>query len=331
MTIRVGILGLGAIGRTHARCIAEFGPALELIGYTSRRDAPSEIVGAARRMGAADLLREIDLAVVTTASDLHAEHAFAAITAGVGVVVEKPIATTADQARGLVAAWRTSGLFGAAIAQRRFEPQHQEIKTLLDSGVLGTPRLAEVSVCWWRSPDYYAESPWRKKAPGGGVLMNQALHSVDLLVWLLGPARSVTALTGNLAHDLACEDTSVVAVQTTSGAMACIIASTATPPGHPAMLRIHTSRGSFALRQSAVVEWNYPNVASPRGTPGVPGGAARPDAIGLEGHLAQWHDIVDSLTLGRPPAISLADGLDAVELVDASYRSAACRATVTLG
>lgn len=332
MTVRVGILGVGAIGATHAQAIAALAPDLELVAYTGSRGLPATAPDQARRVDADELLRgEVDLIVIATPSNLHADQALGAIAHGKGVVVEKPIATTAAQGRDLVAAWREAGVFGAAIAQRRLEPQHLAIKALLDSGELGTPRLAEISVCWWRSPEYYAQAPWRAQPPGGGVLMNQALHNVDLLVWLLGEAEQVAALTGNLAHDLDCEDTALAAVRMKSGAMASITATTAAWPGRAAGLRLYTDRGYVTLDHSSIVEWEFAGVERPATETAAVSGAGDPSAIGLVGHLAQWRDIAASFREGRDPAITLADGLASIELIDAIYRSGESGRTVVVG
>ncbi|MDR0416669.1 MAG: Gfo/Idh/MocA family oxidoreductase [Propionibacteriaceae bacterium] len=332
MTVRVGILGLGSIGQTHARCVAALWPAFELTAYSSDDEVDPAVAGGAVRVSADELLQgDVDLVVVTTPSDLHGAHTVAAVRHGKAVVVEKPIATTAAAARQAVAAWRQAGVFGSAIAQRRLEPHHQAIKALLDAGRLGRPLLAEVSVCWWRTPDYYAQAPWRAQPPGGGVLMNQALHSVDLLTWLAGPAAAAAAFTGHAVHPIAAEDTAVAAVRMASGAFATITASTATAPGRPATLRLHTDRGSFTLDHAAISEWDFPDVERPAAAADVVSGAGDPAAIGDAGHLAQWRDIAAAWQAGRPPAITLADGLPAVELIDAVYRSSATGAVVEIG
>lgn len=323
MVVRVGIVGLGAIGATHAACLAELRDEAQLVAYSSQMEvAPAVVpIGNARRVTPEELLAasDVDLVVIAGPSNLHGAHTLAALRAGKGVVVEKPLATTAAVAREVVAAWRESGVVGSVMAQRRLESQHVELKRLLDEGALGRPLLAQVDVCWWRPPEYYSQAPWRMQPPGGGVLMNQALHSVDLLVWLLGPAAEVAAINGNLAHDLACEDSSVAAVRFRSGALGSIVATTATPPGSPATLRLFTDRGAIELDHAVITRWDVPDVPRPEATEQIASGAGDPAAIGISGHLAQWRDVLAAVRAGRQPAISLADGLDVVELIDAIY------------
>jgi len=325
VTTRVGILGLGSIGETHARVVTALSPRLELVAYSCGDDRAAELAGRVpgRRESPEELLADpdVDLVVITTPSNQHGEQALAALAHGKGIVVEKPLATTAARAEEVVAAWRASGLFGAVIAQRRFEPQHVAIKRLLDAGELGRPLVGEISVLWWRTPDYYRAASWRREPPGGGVLMNQALHSVDLLTWFLGEATEVAAIDGNLVHDMGAEDTSIAAVRFASGALGSIIASTATRPGMPARLGVHTDRGSFELDHAAITRWDFPGVGRPdAGTPTV-SGAGDPSAIGDAGHRQQWLDIADALETGSEPGLTLADGLPAVRLIDAIYRS----------
>ncbi|MBI4900975.1 MAG: Gfo/Idh/MocA family oxidoreductase [Actinobacteria bacterium] len=323
MVLRVGIVGLGSIGATHAACLTELRDEARLVAYSSHATiAPGTVpVGNARRMAPEAVLAasDVDLVVVAGPSNLHGVHALAALRAGKHVVVEKPLATTSAAAREVVAAWREAGVMGSVIAQRRLESQHVELKRLLDEGRLGRPLLAQVQVCWWRPAEYYDQSAWRGQPPGGGVLMNQALHSVDLLVWLLGPAADVAAINGNLAHDLACEDSSVAAVRFRCGALGSIVATTATPPGTPATLRLYTDRGMIELEQGAITRWDVPGVPQPEAAEQVPSGAGNPAAIGVGGHLTQWRDILAAVRSGRQPTISLADGLDVVAMIVAVY------------
>lgn len=335
MTTRVGVLGLGAIGETHARAIAALSPRLELVAYSCGERRAADVAGRipGRRESPEELLSdpEVDLVVIATPSNQHGEQTLAALGHGKGVVVEKPLATTPGQADDVVAAWRASGLFGSVIAQRRFEPQHVAIKHLLDAGELGRPLIGEVEVLWWRTAEYYRDASWRSEPPGGGVLMNQALHSVDLLTWFMGDAVEVVAIDGNLVHDMGAEDTSVASVRFASGALGSIVASTATRPGTPARLSIHTDRGSLGLDQTTISHWNFPDVERPHSGAATPTGAGNPAAIGDQGHRRQWLDIADALETGRQPSLTLADGRATVRLIDAIYRSDATGRRESIG
>lgn len=322
--VRIGILGLGNIGRTHAEAIGALGDVnVRVTAYSGTGSVDGLNLALARRISPQELVSadDVDLIVIASPSELHASQAIAAMRAGKGVVIEKPLATTVIAARDVVATWRGTGVFGAMISQRRLESQHLKIKELLDAGELGRPLLGEVAVHWWREPTYYRAAPWRAQAPAGGVLMNQALHNVDLLTWFLGPAAEVCGLTANQHHQIEAEDTAAATVRFHSGALGVIVASTATPPGRPARLLLHTTTGFVEMDHADITHWSFPGVDAPEKTESIASGDSNPAAIGLSGHLAQWRDIVDAYRQDRQPAITIADGLPAVALIDAVYRS----------
>lgn len=314
MTPRLGLLGLGHMGRTHAEAAREAG--LEVVAYASRRPAPAGLgLDAADHLTADAVIAHpgVDLVVECGPSEAHAERALAALRAGKGIVVEKPLATSVADARAVVALAAERGLFGSVISQRRFEPQHVALKALLDAGALGRPLLGQATLGWWRDDAYYAASAWRRASPGGGVLLNQAIHSVDLLLWLLGDAEA-SGFEGTLDRPTDAADTAALALRFASGALGVVAATTANPPGRPAVLAIRTTTGTVTLEHDTVVEWTFPNVEPPRAGGLTATGAADPTSIGRSGHDAQWRDIADAWTSGRPPAVTLADGLRAVEV-----------------
>src|SRR5699024_1337259 len=185
------------------------------------------------------------------------------------------------------------------------EPEHVHLKQLLEAGELGELRLASTEVHWYRDEGYYSSAPWRTSmAGGGGSLMNQGVHNVDLLRWLCGPVDSVTAQYGTLAHDMDAEDTTVATVRFTSGAFGLISTSTATPPGSPATISLRLSSGVVELGQGTVERWEVGDVPPPAGSSSeISSGAAAPLAIGHAGHLNQWRDILRSLADGAPPEV----------------------------
>lgn len=322
MTPRLGLLGLGHMGRTHAAAARAAG--LEVVAYASRRPAPEELgLGAAVRLPAAEVIghRHVDLVVECGPSEAHATHALAALRAGQGIVVEKPLATSLADARAVVALATERGLFGSVVSQRRFEPQHVALKRLLDAGALGRPLLGQASLGWWRDDAYYAAAAWRRTSPGGGVLLNQAIHSVDLLLWLLGDA-AASGFEGTLDRPTDAADTAALALRFHSGALGVVAATTANPPGAPALLTIRTTTGSVTLAHDTVVEWTFPGVEPPQADGRTATGATDPTAIGRAGHDAQWRDIADAWASGRPPSVTLADGLRAVEACLAPRASA---------
>jgi UDP-N-acetyl-2-amino-2-deoxyglucuronate dehydrogenase len=328
--IRVGILGLGGIGATHARALASLsrsGSAIQLAAFSGGTPELAAECGwpDARRLAPDDLIADDDLDVlaVCTPSALHHGHTMAALRNGRHVVVEKPMALTVEEAVEIRDFADAQGLVVSPMAQRRFEPLNVALKAALSSGNLGRVVLGETFVHWHRSDAYYQEAPWRS-APdgGGGSLMNQGLHNVDLLCWLLGGVAKVVGLTATLGHQIMVEDTTVASLQFSSGALGVIATTTATPPGAPAELAIWTTAGSVRVDQDGIREWNFPGIERPADPEVAVTGASDPSAIGISGHVAQWADIVHALQSGGRPAITADDGLDTVAVLDGIYRAA---------
>ncbi|SKC72813.1 Gfo/Idh/MocA family protein [Krasilnikoviella flava] len=333
----VGILGLGSIGRSHAAALAALardGADVRLVAASG--GSAEALRGAgwpdARHVTPTDLLTGgvPDVVAVATPSGRHAADAVAALDAGADVVVEKPLATTTDDATRVleVAAARRRRVY--PIAQRRLEAQHVAIRRLFDDGELGTLLLGEVLVPWRRDVAYYDAAPWRREMPAGGSLMNQGLHSVDLLSWFLGPVASVTAQTAVLGDGGPAEDSAVVTLRATAGALGIVATSTATPPGDPARLTLRTTRGVIELAHTDIVRWDVDGVPRPNASSEVAAGSNDPAAIGIAGHMQAWHDVLDARRAGREARVRAVDGWRTVALIDAAYRSAATGRRVDL-
>src|SRR5699024_3137744 len=151
-------------------------------------------------------------------------------------------------------------------------------------------------------------------AGGGGSLMNQGVHNVDLLRWLCGPVAAVTAQYATLAHSMDAEDTTVATLRFASGALGMISTSTATPPGSPATVTLHSDRGVAELGQGEILRWDVDGVPAPTSASGIGSGAADPTAIGIAGHVQQWRDVLEAIDIGRPAAITAADGAETLRL-----------------
>ena len=321
MTVRVGLIGLGAIARTHVaalRSLTQEGVAVEIAGYVGRPDAAAALGLPGAPATLAELLArpDIDLIADASPSAVHAEHAVAALDAGKGVVVEKPLATTGADAERVLAAAERHGGFGSVFAQRRFEVTHQYVHRLLSQGRLGAVVAASVTLPWWRDDAYFAAAPWRGRAPEGGVLLNQGIHSVDLLLWLLGDAVAAVGFGTSAFRPGDAVDTCAGAVRFANGALATVLATSAAPPGSPATLSIHTTAGTVSLSQSETTAWTF-DVPPPPASSGGGMGASDPGGIGHAGHAAQWRDIIEAYQQGRSPAVPLRDGLRAVALCEA--------------
>ena len=325
----VGVLGLGSIGTSHARAFHQLSDKAHMVAYSGGNPERAAEAGwpNAVQVAADDLPHrsDVDVVAICSPSDAHGPQAIAALEAGKHVVVEKPLALTVAEAERIVALAEERGRVLSVISQRRLEPEYAAVKSMLEAGDLGQVRLATTHVHWWRDDEYYAAAPWRSQmGAGGGSVMNQGVHNIDLLNWLCGPVARVTAQYATLGHEIDAEDTTVATVQFTGGALGLISTSTATPPGSPATVTVHTDRGTIELGQGEVLRWDIdaPNPADTSEEAGPASGAADPAAIGIAGHVAQWDDIVAAISEDRQPQISGRDGAETVRLMCAIYEAA---------
>lgn len=334
-SLGVGIVGMGNIGTMHARALRDLDDRAALVAYSSSRAATPEALAGweAAHLAPEGVLNhpDVDVVAVCSPSGTHAQLVLAALEAGRHVVVEKPLALTVEHAVRISRAARERGLMVSTISQRRFEPEHERLKSALADGALGDIRLATTHVHWFRGDDYYSAASWRTTvAQGGGSLVNQGVHNVDLLRWLCGPVESVTAQYGTLAHAMEAEDTTVATLRFTSGALGVITTTTATPPGHPATLSVHGALGSVELGQGEVRRWEVPGVPAPSSGTATTG-AADPLAIGHGGHRAQWDRILSALEGSSPVPVDVDDAVQTVRLLCAIYAAASTGEVVRPG
>lgn len=335
----VAIVGCGSIGRMHIRALHATGRA-RVVAVSSRQGERARAVAAdegcdfATDPEALFARADVDLVSITSSSGSHARLALAAIAAGKHLVIEKPMAMTAAEARSIIEAAAARRVTLSVISQRRFEPTHQAVKRALEQRALGRPLLLEASCAYFRTQEYYDSADWRGTiAEDGGALMNQAIHSVDLLLWFGGAARQVFGRTATQTHRIEAEDLALATIDFASGAFGSIMASTSIRPGFQPSIGIYGERGTIKLEGSAVTHWTVPDVAPPGGeTAGAASaGVASPQLASHEHHQAQLADVLDALEQGRAPAVTGEDGWRAVELVEGVYRSSATNRPVALG
>ncbi len=324
--LSVGIVGVKSVGATHARALLQVDGVRVTAWSGGHQDSGRELGWpVARRMSHDDLVGhgDVDIVVLCSPSQFHGAAAIAVAKSGRHVVVEKPMTLTVSDADTLVALQDSGPGVVAMVAQRRFESEYQEVKRLLECGDLGDVRLAMVQVPWFRTAGYFAEAPWRSRASGGGgSLANQGVHSLDLLQWLCGPVQSVTAQSATLALPLEVEDTLVATLSFASGALGTVCTSTATPPGFPATLTLHTSRGRIELGQGEVLSWDIPGVPPPVVGSTAASGSSDPAAIGLAGHVAVWRDVIGAIVERRRPLVDAVEGAKVTRLISAIHEAA---------
>jgi predicted dehydrogenase len=335
MSVRFAIIGAGNIAEFHAKAIA-LTEGAELVAIHNR----TPMVGRAFASGFGceyiedydQLLArdDIDAVAITTPSGTHAELGIAAAKAGKHVLCEKPLDITVERIDALVQACRQHGVLLGAIFQSRFGEGAQAAKKAIEAGRLGKLVQCGAYIPWYRSQEYYAGSGWRGtwEMDGGGALMNQGIHAVDLLLWLAGDVSEVSARVQTRLHDIEVEDNAVAWLQFAHGGLGVIQGSTACYPGETKRVEIKGSTGSITLEDDRPVLWEF-ETAAPEDEAArrlaqsaqIGGGASDPKAISVEGHKAQYVDFVAAIRDGRPPAIPGSDGRRAVALINAIYQS----------
>jgi UDP-N-acetyl-2-amino-2-deoxyglucuronate dehydrogenase len=342
--MRFAIIGAGQIGRTHAACLRELAPGATLalvadeIPDRARRLAAAYGADAAASAEAAFSRDDIEAVAICTPSGQHAGLAVAALEAGKHVIVEKPVDVTLQAAQRVADAQARSAATVTVVSQHRFDPSSQRVYRAVQEGRLGRVTSGVASVAWWRSEEYYASGDWRGTwaLDGGGALMNQGIHTLDLLIWILGEPAQVSALTARLAHPhIEAEDVAVAVIQFASGALGVLHATTAAYPGLTARIQVHGDRGS-AIIDGDQLTYFHAAAADADSTDHnqaedaeVPAPAAGSDPAALsDAHLHQYRDFLQAIEQGREPMVTVHDAIRALAVVAAVYESARTGETV---
>lgn len=329
--IGFGIVGGGMIGAVQAAAIQQINGA-KLVAACGRDEARTAEFAA--KFGCAvytdydRFLQHPGLQVINicTPSGTHAELGIRAAEAGKHVLTEKPIETTLEKADALIAACDRAGVKLGVIFQSRFLPAVQRIKQAIDEGRLGKLMLGDALVKWYRAPEYYAPGTWRGtlKMDGGGALINQAIHTVDLLRWMMGPVESAFAMKAALRYPhIEAEDTLVGNVRFQNGALGVVQAMTSAKPGFKRRLEISGERGTIILDGDAISVWAIDGEDADTGeAEQLTDGSANPAAISNEGHRRQIEDMMRAVIENRSPMIDGREGRKSLELVTALYAAA---------
>lgn len=346
MELGVGIVGCGMIAKFHARAVGDT-PGLRLVAATSRQRASADKFSTEFPCRVFDTVEElcadpaIHMVSICTASGAHLEPGLIAARAGKHVIVEKPLEVTVARCDELIDACQRAGVVLSTIFPSRFHAASRQVKAAVDAGRFGRLTLGDACVKWYRTQQYYDSGDWRGTwaLDGGGALMNQAIHSVDLLLWMMGGVRQVMAYTATLAHEnIEVEDVATATLQFNNGALGVIQASTAVYPGMLKRIEIHGSRGSAVIEEEDLKVWSFADatpadeaiLAALTGKTATGGGAADPAAIGHHGHAAQFADVLAAIRSGQTPQIDGREGRKSVELISAIYQSARSGQSVRL-
>ena len=304
--MRIGILGAGGISDTHARAARAIAGVQVVAVHGANRDKTAALAKAAGAVAYDDLTaflaHPMDVVAIGSPSGVHAEQATAAIRRGLHVLVEKPLDITTSRIDALIEDADRAGVKVGVFFQDRLTPDLVEMKAKVDAGALGTPVFASGRVKWYRPPEYYGDSRWRGtwRLDGGGVLMNQAIHTIDALLWLFGPAVRVSGRVATRFHQIEVEDTAAAMIEFASGAYGMLEASTATFPGTPRRIEVMGTLGSLVHEQEA-----------------------RPAVVAdASGHQRVFEDFFTAIATSGTPACDAREGRRSVALVEAIYRSA---------
>jgi len=338
--MKFGIIGAGMIGEFHAKAINAMSNGT-LVGVADRTSEGALAFGEKYQTRAYTSLDEmladpnIDLVTIGTPSGAHFEPAMAAITAGKHVIIEKPLEVTTERIDKMVAAAKTHNVIIAAILNRRFHPGMDAFKKAAQNGRFGKLTSASAYVKWYRDQAYYDSAGWRGTwaLDGGGALMNQSIHTIDALLYLAGPVKSVQANTACLAHtDIEVEDIAVAILEFENGARGVIEGSTCTwsKDGHPARVQLSGTEGSVFLADEAFEVWDFmheteedPAIRAQFMQGAEVGlGANDPTAINFYQHQRNFEEVVNAIRENRTPSTSASEARKSVELIRAIYESA---------
>ena len=345
--IKAGIIGCGKVGPFHAAAYQK----IENCELTAVFDVQEERAQEfAKRYGAKAytsieaMVKEngLDVVSVCTPHPVHRQAAVAALKAGANIAIEKPLASSLEDCDAILQAAEENHAVGTAICQRRFFPPSMRIRKAIDDGKIGTPILGTVNMYGWRDAAYYASDPWRGtwKGEGGGVLVNQAPHQLDLLLWYMGEIEELYGMWDTLNHPgLEVEDTALAVIRFKNGAMGNIVVSNSQNPALYGKVHVHGSSGAsvgvqtdggamFIAGVSSITEAPYNDIWTVSGEEGLKDQWKAEDEAYFRTidatthfHYVQLKDFIDSLREGRRPLISLEDARRTVELFTAIYRS----------
>jgi UDP-N-acetyl-2-amino-2-deoxyglucuronate dehydrogenase len=338
--VNVGILGAGNISDTHARAASAI-PGTSIVavhgGNATRAERLAAAYGATAYADLDDFLAHtpMDVVAIGSPSGLHAEQGIAACRRGLHVLVEKPIDVTVERADALIAAAAAAGTALGVFFQDHVQPDLVRLHAAVHAGRLGRPLLASARVKWFRPPEYYGQSRWRGTwaLDGGGALMNQGIHTVDLLLWLLGPVRRVSATKATALHAIEVEDTAIALLEFESGAVGTLEATTAAYPGYRRRLELTGTEGTVVVEHDRLVAADLRQPADDlvaEAATDQNASASSPVVSDSRGHQRLFEDFFEAIRQGREPRCSGRYARQSVALVTAIYEAARTGAWVPL-
>lgn len=345
-TYGFGIIGCGMISDFHSAAIADIKHG-KLVAVSSRKAENSQRLVDRYSIQAYSDYNEmlnrddIDIVCVCTPSGAHMEPAVAAAEAGKHVIIEKPLEITLERCDDIIESCEKANVRLCAIFNSRFSDASQLVKDTVSSGRLGQLTLGDAYVKWYRSQDYYDSGDWRgtMELDGGGALMNQSIHAIDFLQYVMGPVESIQAFTDTLAHKrIDVEDVAVAALRFKNGALGVVEGTTAVYPGSLKKFEFSGTKGTIVLEEEDIITWEFeeeePEDAeikqqfTEKKSGG--GGASDPRAINHDNHRRQMINLIQSIENNIPHLVDGREGRKAVEIILAIYQSSKAGKTVHL-
>jgi predicted dehydrogenase len=335
--LRFGVAGPGSIGHSHCQAIQEASGA-ELVAVLGRDEEKTKAFAATYDTTPYTELDQflrrdkLDAITIATPSGAHLDIAVKAAQRGIHVLCEKPIEITSAKSAAIITACRDAGVRLGVFFQARFDPCTILAKQAIDEGRLGKILLASCQMRWTRDQAYYDSAPWRGtwELDGGGCLMNQGIHSIDLLLHLAGDALAVSAFQGPVTHQrIEVEDNLCATVRFANGAIGTIETSTSCNPGLPRRVEISGEKGTICIEDNRIVRWQFAETLPADAeilqrfavSGDSVGGAADPKAIGVSGHRQVVDDFVASILNKRDPCVSGEEGKRSVDFICSVYES----------
>ena len=344
--IRLGLIGYGKVAALYAEALRDVPNAVlvSVCGRSpARRDEFAAKWGLSSRESAAEMAQKdkVDAAIIVTPHPQHCEGALAAFDAGLHVLVEKPMAVNVAQCDRMSAAAERAGKALSVVSQRRWFPACRRVRQAIDSGKLGRPAILQMTVLGWRDEKYYGSDPWRGKwdSEGGGVLINQVAHQIDLMCWFMGPIAEIQGFWGNINHPyIEVEDSAVAALRFQNGGFGSVLASNSQKPGIHAKVHVHGTSGASAGVQTdggAMFIAGMSTITEPPVNDlwTIPGEEALLEKFRAEDEAffktidatthffaRQIESFCAALLQGKAPPTTAADGRETVKFIETMYR-----------
>ncbi|WP_422934246.1 Gfo/Idh/MocA family protein [Sinomonas sp. P47F7] len=335
--LRFAVVGCGQIGKAHAHALKELAPRAELAAVVD--NVPGRAAALADEHGVLALTsleealarQDIDVVTLGTPSGLHADQAVAALDSDKHVIVEKPLDVTMEAAQRVLQAEKRSGRTAMVVSQMRYLPASGVVREAAESGAFGKLTSGSATMAWWRSQEYYDSGDWRGtwELDGGGALMNQGIHVIDLFRWFFGDPVEVYAWAQCAAHQrIEVEDTAVAVVRFANGALGTIHGTTAAYPGVNRRIQVHGDRGSAIIDEGVLTYYHAASGDAPDLPYGAEGDGNQAASLiheadrFLTSHARQFNDFIDAIDHGRPPLVTVTEAAKTLALIRAIYESA---------